>query len=67
MKFLILLIFTAAFAICGQVPLLDRWEGNLRNGMSITKGDLFPSGDYGSEGMAVLKEACALPDSAYRD
>lgn len=67
MKFLVLLNFTATFAICGQVPFLDRWEGDLRTGMSITKGDLLPAGDHGGEGMAVLKEACALPDSAYQN
>ncbi|CAN5372611.1 hypothetical protein BH20VER3_BH20VER3_12710 [soil metagenome] len=69
MKFLILLIFlifTATFAICSHVPLVDRWEASFRTGMSVSKGDLLPTGAHGGEGMAVLKEACALPDSAYR-
>ncbi len=66
MKTILLLTAVAAFGIVSPIPALDRWEASFRSQMRASVHDYLPGTAHSAEERALLREICALPDSAYR-
>ncbi len=61
------LIITAILeiAIVSPIPALDRWQANYRAAVRAGIRDYLPETQESAEQRALLREICALPDSAF--
>lgn len=66
MKFLILTTFALVCAVCSPTPALERWQADFRAKVRNNFYDYLPATPQSAERLALLRETCALPDSAYR-
>lgn len=66
MKTILLLTAVLAFGVISPIPALDRWEAGFRSQVRASVHDYLPTAEHGAEERALLRDICALPDSAYR-
>ena len=67
MKFLVIITFALTCAVCSPTPALERWQANFRGKVRAGFEDYLPGTPHSAERLALLRETCALPDSAYRN
>ncbi len=65
MKFLLLTTLVLAFGICSPIPVLERWQAGFRAEVRAAVHDYLPATPQSAARRALLREICALPDSAY--
>ncbi len=65
MKHVLLLTAALEFAIISPLPTLDRWQADFRTQVRAGIQSYLPKNPQSSERRALLREICALPDSAY--
>ena len=65
MKIFLLIVAALEIAIVSPIPALDRWQAAYRARMRANISDLLPENPHSSQEKALLREICALPDSAY--
>jgi hypothetical protein len=64
MKTFLLISVVIEIAIVSPIPALDRWQAAYRAQMRASIADFLPDNPHSSEERALLREICALPDSA---
>lgn len=65
MKTFLLIVAVIEIAIVSPIPALDRWQAAYRAKIRASVGDFLPDNPHSSRERALLREICALPDSAF--
>ncbi|MEO7166910.1 MAG: hypothetical protein ABI787_06005 [Spartobacteria bacterium] len=65
MRIFLLLVAALEIAIVSPIPALDRWQADYRERMRANIRDYLPENPASAEERALLREICALPDSAF--
>lgn len=67
MRIFLLVVAALEIAIVSPIPALDRWQADYRERVRANIHDYLPENPQSEEARALLREICALPDSAFRD
>ena len=65
MKTFLLIAAALEIAIVSPIPALDRWQAAFRAEVRAGIRDYLPENPQSAEERALLREICALPDSAF--
>ncbi len=67
MRVFLLVVAALEIAIVSPVPALDRWQAAYRERVRMNIHEYLPESPQSEETRALLREICALPDSAFRE
>jgi hypothetical protein len=67
MKAILWITAILALAIVSPTPALDRWQANYRAAVRASIGDYLPENPHSAQERALLREICALSDSALEE
>lgn len=62
-----MIVAALEIAILSPIPALDRWQADYRARVRTSIQDYLPENPQSEEARALLREICALPDSAFRE
>jgi hypothetical protein len=65
MKGILLITLILEIAIVSPIPALERWQARYRANMRASVAAYLPSTPLSAERRKLLREICALPDSAF--
>ncbi len=65
MRIFLLIVGALEIAIVSPIPALDRWQAEYRARVRANISDYLPENPQSDAERALLREICALPDSAF--